>query len=113
MLFGCAQKSAEASRAVYVEIDAGRLKFADFGFLDDFGDARKLEVYSLGSPVFGIEKDGRVAFEMDVHEEARISSVACNSYMDYESVCGTGNAVIADDAQKRAYLVPQNQLGLL
>ena len=43
-----------------------------------------------------IEKDGRVAFEMDVHEEARISSVACNSYMDYESVCGTGNAEIAD-----------------
>ena len=51
-----------------------------------------------------IEKDGRVAFEMDVHEEARISSVACNSYMDYESVCGTGNAEIADDTQKRAYL---------
>ena len=46
-----------------------------------------------------IEKDGRVAFEMDVHEEARISSVACNSYMDYESVCGTGNAEIADDTQ--------------
>ena len=41
---------------------------------------------------------------MDVHEEARISSVACNSYMDYESVCGTGNAEIADDTQKRAYL---------
>ena len=51
-----------------------------------------------------IEKDGRIAFEMDVHEEARISSVACNSYMDYESVCGTGNAEIADDTQKRAYL---------
>ena len=51
-----------------------------------------------------IEKDGRVAFEMDVHEEAKISSVACNSYMDYESVCGTGNAEIADDTQKRAYL---------
>ena len=42
-----------------------------------------------------IEKDGRIAFEMDVHEEARISSVACNSYMDAE---------IADDTQKRAYL---------
>lgn len=24
--------------------------------------------------------------------------------MDYESVCGTGNAAIADDAQKRTYL---------
>lgn len=60
LLGGCAAKSVETSRAVYVEVDAGRLKFADFGFLDDFGDARKLEVYSLGSPVFGIEKDGRV-----------------------------------------------------
>ena len=60
LLGGCAAKSVEVSRAVYVEIDAGRLKFADFGFLDDFGDTRKLEVYSLGSPVFSIEKDGRV-----------------------------------------------------
>ena len=74
LLGGCAAKSVETSRAVYVEVDAGRLKFADFGFLDDFGDKKKLEVYSLGTPVFSIEKDGRVCTQSGCIGEEEFAS---------------------------------------
>lgn len=51
-----------------------------------------------------IEKDGRVGFEMDIHGNVEIREIACNSYMEYESVCGTGNAEIIEGNKKREYL---------
>lgn len=77
----------------------------------NFGYVRKAEKIFLyfhganaGTKKELIAKDGHIAFEMDIHGEAEIREIACNSYMDYESVCGVGNASLVEGTEKETYL---------
>ena len=46
-------------------------------------------------------KDAKVGFEMDINENVVINDeISCNSYMCYESVCGTGNVVFLENDEK-------------
>lgn len=48
-----------------------------------------------------IMKDTKVGFEMDINENVVINDeISCDSYMCYESVCGTGNAVFLENDEK-------------
>ncbi len=51
-----------------------------------------------------LEKNPNVAFEMDCSHNLLLADVACNSTMEYESVCGNGVIRIIPEEEKIAAL---------
>lgn len=52
-----------------------------------------------------IRKNNKVAFEMNTSHRLITGNVACDTTMDYESVCGTGQMFVADKEEKGEALV--------
>ena len=52
-----------------------------------------------------IEKNNKVGFEMDCSHRLILGEKACNSTMEYESVCGNGIVEILSESEKQEALI--------
>lgn len=55
---------------------------------------------TVGTKLDLIRRDPNVSFEMDCSHRLILSETACNSTMEYESVCGYGSIQIVDEADR-------------
>lgn len=76
-----------------------------------FGTAYKNDTFYLyfhcaheGKKIDLIQKNNKVAFEMNTSHKLILGETACNSTMGYESVCGTGIIRVLEHEQKEAGL---------
>ena len=51
-----------------------------------------------------MKKNNKVAFEMNTSHKLILNEVACNSTMEFESVCGNGEIKILDESEKLSAL---------
>lgn len=55
---------------------------------------------NVGKKLELLRKNNLVAFEMNCMHKLILNEIACNSTMQYESVCGNGSIKILDEAEK-------------
>lgn len=91
--------------------DVCRLAFFDEGFpyivplnFGAFLAEDKISIYfhgaNAGKKLVLIEKNNKVAFEMDCSHKLILGEKACDSTMEYESVCGNGTVELLEGQEK-------------
>lgn len=71
-------------------------------------DGKNIYLYfhsaNSGKKIDLIKKNNKVAFEMNTSHKLLLNEIACNSTMEFESVCGNGEIRILDDIEKLSAL---------
>ena len=97
----------EVCRIAFFDDEFPYLIPLNFGFIHH-SQENKLELFFHtaleGKKLELLDSNNRVAFEMDVANELRLSSPSCNSGMKFESICGTGLMSVVAQENKLAAL---------
>ncbi len=91
----------EVCRLAFFDSDYPYLVPLNFGF-EQTEDGINLYFHSaaFGTKLDLLKRNNHVAFEMDCSHVLRLDEIACNSTMEFESVCGKGILALVEEAEK-------------